>query len=96
MMMTVVVRETELEEDFTNNAYMAFVSDEIKLHNMGHSEEVFERSNAPLTFQFRLTLDNNWRLESEQRRVSELIVNTFKKLIHVVSLEVMGHSLLHY
>lgn len=72
IMMTVVVRETELDGDFANNAYMAFTSEE--LHNMGRSEEVFESTNEPLTFQFRLTLNNNWRLESEQRRVSYIFV----------------------
>lgn len=69
--MTVVVRETELDtETFHRDPYMSFVSDETRLQNMGHSSDAFSITNEPISFELMLQLDNNWRLESEQQRVS--------------------------
>jgi hypothetical protein len=68
--MTIVVRETEIsEEEFDRSAYISFVTDETRLKNLGHSAAVWDTSNEPISFQFMVQLDNNWRLESEQRRV---------------------------
>lgn len=70
--MTVVVRETEIATDeFNRDAYISFTSDEQELQRLGHSEEVFDRTNEPMSFKIMLQMDDNWRLESEQPRVSQ-------------------------
>lgn len=69
--MTVVVRETQIDgEEFDRSSYLSFVANEEQLEHMGHSAEDFALTNKPLTVQIVFKLDQNWRLESEQRRVS--------------------------
>lgn len=70
--MTVVVRETQVSgaEEFNRKAYLSFVANEEQLQNLGHSAQDFALTNEPITLQFVFKLDETWRLESEQRRVS--------------------------